>query len=168
MTSGNPFLPPPEDRDQDRRFRGRLAGPVTIVTGGTGSARTGLTVSSLFVVEGEPGRIHLVVGPQTDLWDALESSHRCVVHIARDGHQAAADVFAGLRPSPGGLFAQMETTESAWGPVLSDLGDRAYCRLLDMAEEGWSGRVSLAIDEIEVTDLSDPLIHFRGGYRKLR
>lgn len=168
MTSQNPFLPSPEERDQDRRFRGRLAGPVTIVTAGTGRTRTGLTVSSLFVVEGDPGRIHLVVGPQSDLWDALQDSRRCVIHIAREPHQAAADVFAGLRPSPGGMFASMDTADSEWGPVLADLGDRAYCRLLAMEEEGWSGLVSLAIDKIEVTDLSDPLIHFRGGYRKLR
>ena len=168
MTSGNPFLPPHEGRDQDRRFRGRLAGPVTIVTSGAGRTRTGLTVSSLFVVEGDPGQIHLVIGPQSDLWDVLEGSRRCVIHIARDPHHAAADIFAGLRPSPGGVFATMETTESEWGPVLVELGDRAYCRLLGMEEQGWSGGVSLAIDEIEVTDLSDPLIHFRGGYRKLR
>ncbi|MEX1271188.1 MAG: flavin reductase family protein [Acidimicrobiia bacterium] len=168
MTADNPFLPPPEHRDQDRRFRGRLAGPVTIVTAGNGRNRTGLTVSSLFVVEGDPGRIHMVVGPQTDLWDALEVSQRCVIHIARESHQAAADVFAGLRPSPGGPFATMATTDSAWGPVLIDLTDRAYCRLLTMEEEGWSGRVALAIDKTEVTDLPDPLIHFRGAYRKLR
>jgi 3-hydroxy-9,10-secoandrosta-1,3,5(10)-triene-9,17-dione monooxygenase reductase component len=98
----------------------------------------------------------------------LEASGRCVIHIARDAHQAAADVFAGLRPSPGGMFAEMEATDSEWGPVLTGLGDRAYCRLLGMDEEGWSGVVSLAIDSVEVTDLADPLIHFRGGYRKLR
>ena len=168
MTPDNPFLPPREERDQDRRFRGRLAGPVTIVTSGSGRTRTGLTVSSLFVVEGAPGQIHLVIGPQSDLWDVIADSRRCVIHIARDSKQGVADIFAGLRPSPGGVFATMETTESEWGPVLVDLGDRAYCRLLGMEERGWSGVVSLAIDEVEVTDLSDPLIHFRGGYRKLR
>ena len=168
MTSENPFLPPTDGRDPDRRFRGRLAAPVTIVTAGSGRSRTGLTVSSLFIVEGDPSQIHLVVGPQTDLWDVVEASGRCVVHIARDSHQAVADVFAGLRPSPGGMFAAMETTESEWGPVLADLGDRAYCRLLGMQEEGWSGVMSLAMDRVEVTDLVDPAVHFRGGYRKLR
>lgn len=163
----NPFVPPPQDREPLRRFRGRLAAPVTIVTAGDGRRRAGLTVSSLFVIEGEPGNIHLVVGPVTDLWDDIVETGRCVVHIARERHRGTADVFAGLRPSPGGPFAAVEVTDSDWGPVLVDLPDRAYCSVLATREVGWSGVVETEVDRVELSESADPLIHHRGSYRAL-
>jgi flavin reductase (DIM6/NTAB) family NADH-FMN oxidoreductase RutF len=167
MTSQNPFLPPPEDREPNRRLRGRLAAPVTLVTAGSGSARAGLTVSSLFVNEGDPGEIHMVIGPVTDLWDVLADTGRCVVHIAEARHRAWSDVFAGLRPNPGGIFAGIDTRPSEWGPVLADLPNRAYCRVERMEERGWSGVVIATIDRVEISDLDEPLIHFRGAYHRL-
>lgn len=168
VTSDNPFLPPPEDRDQTRRFRGRLAAPVTLVTAGEGPQRAGLTVSSLFVNEGDPGEIHMVIGPLTDLWEALTDTSRCVIHVADGRHTALAGVFAGLRPSPGGIFAGSETTTSEWGPVLVDLPTRAYGTVVSMEERGWSGVVMATVDHVDIADLDDPLIHFRGAYRHLR
>ena len=86
--SEHPFQPDPADREQARRFRGRLAAGVTIVTAGSGSDRTGLTVSSLLVVQGEPAEVHLVVGPTTDLWDVAADSGHFVIHICRyEDHQ---------------------------------------------------------------------------------
>lgn len=167
MTSVNPFLPPPEDRDQVRRFRGRLAAPVTLVTAGVGPQRSGLTVSSLFVNEGDPGEIHMVVGPLTDLWEAMAGTGRCVVHVGDGRHTALSEVFAGLRPSPGGIFAGSETATSEWGPVLVDLPTRAYCTVVSMEERGWSGVVIATVDHVEIADIDDPLIHFRGAYRHL-
>lgn len=168
VTSGhNPFVPPVEDREPLRRFRGRLAAPVTIVTAGSGRRRSGLTVSSLFVIEGEPGQIHLVIGPLTDLWDVIEETRRCVVHIARSQHHAAADVFAGLRPSPGGPFAAVETSESEWGPVIADMPDRAYCRMVSCREVGWSGVIETEVDRVELSEGIEPLIHHRGSYHGL-
>jgi flavin reductase (DIM6/NTAB) family NADH-FMN oxidoreductase RutF len=163
----NPFAPPIEEREPLRRFRGRLAAPVTIVTAGSRSRRAGLTVSSLFVIEGEPGRIHLVVGPVSDLWDVAEETGHCVVHIAHGRHRGIADVFAGLRPSPGGPFAAVETTESEWGPVIADMPDRAYCRTLSLSELGWSGVIETEVERVELSEGSQPLIHHRGGYHGL-
>ena len=165
MTSSqNPFVPPIEEREPLRRFRGRLAAPVTIVTAGSESRRAGLTVSSLFVIEGEPGRIHLVVGPVTDLWDAIEETGRCVVHISNERHRGVADVFAGLRPSPGGPFTSVETTSSDWGPVITDMADRAYCSKIATSEVGWSGVVEAEVDRVELSEGGRPLVHHRGSY----
>jgi len=163
----NPFAPDPADRDPARRFRGRLAAPVTIVTSGDADHRAGLTVSSLVVIEGEPGLVQLVVGPTADLWDVVASTGRFVVHVCRSEHRAMADVFAGLRPNPGGVFAGAEVSQSDWGPILDALGDRAYCALRDQTIVGYSGLVTGAIDMVETTDLNDPMLHFRGGYRRL-
>lgn len=58
----HPFATPLEERDPTRRFRGRLAAPVTVWTSGAVSGRGGLTVSSLLVAEGDPGIILGLVG----------------------------------------------------------------------------------------------------------
>jgi 3-hydroxy-9,10-secoandrosta-1,3,5(10)-triene-9,17-dione monooxygenase reductase component len=167
ISDEHPFRPDEGSRDPNRRFRGRLAAPVTIVTADGASAASGLTVSSLFVVEGEPGFVSLVVGPMNDLWDALAWSGRCVVHVASAADRGLADVFAGIRPSPGGMFAGLEVSDSDWGPVITSLRDRAYCRVRSMDETGWSGVVLAEIEKVEVADLVDPLLYFRGAYRRL-
>jgi flavin reductase (DIM6/NTAB) family NADH-FMN oxidoreductase RutF len=165
--SDNPFRPDPGDRDQTRRFRGRLAAGVTIVTAGSGSQQTGLTVSSLLVVEGDPALAYVLVGPTTDLWAVAAESGHFVVHVCGYEHHQLAGVFAGLSPSPGGLFATADFSLSDWGPVLSELPDRLYCSFESRDEIGWSGLVVGRIDQVEVTDLIDPLIHFRSGYHRL-
>jgi flavin reductase (DIM6/NTAB) family NADH-FMN oxidoreductase RutF len=140
---------------------------VTSVTSGSGTRRTGLTVSSLLIVEGEPAVAHLLVGPTTDLWSAAADTGRFVVHLCRFEHHRLADVFAGLAPSPGGMFAGVSTAESGFGPLLTDLPDRLYCSYLTREETGWSGLIVGAVDQVEISDSADPLIHYRGRYRRL-
>lgn len=163
----NPFVDDPDSRDPVRRFRGRLAAPVTIITAGEGEERTGLTVSSLMVIEGDPGRVETVVGPTTDLWDLMETEGRFVIHVCTEGHRSLAEVFAGLRPSPGGIFAGLEVSQSEWGPVIDELDNRAYCTFEARREVGHSGVVTATIDRVEVGEFANPLAYFRGGYHRL-
>lgn len=163
----NPFVDDPDSRDPVRRFRGRLSAPVTIFTAGQADERTGLTVSSLIVIEGEPGRIEAVVGPTTDLWDLVEESGRFVVHICTAEHREMAQVFAGLRPSPGGVFAGLEMEQSEWGPVIETVGNRAFCTLENRREVGYSGVVTGRIDRVEPVNLTNPLVYFRGSFHTL-
>jgi 3-hydroxy-9,10-secoandrosta-1,3,5(10)-triene-9,17-dione monooxygenase reductase component len=165
--SDNPFVDDLDSRDPVRRFRGRLTAPVTIVTAGNNEKKTGLTVSSLVVIEGEPGLVEAVVGPMSDLWDSAAETGRFVVHICGDTHAARAEVFAGLRPSPGGIFAGLEVTASKWGPVIDDMKDRAYCTFESRRETGYSGLVTGRIDRVELTEISQPLTYFRGRYHTL-
>ncbi|MGH8914959.1 MAG: hypothetical protein ACRDZM_10645, partial [Acidimicrobiia bacterium] len=66
-----------------------------------------------------------------------------------------------------GLFATADATPSEWGPVLVDLPDRLYCTFASREEMGWSGLIVGMVDEVEVSDLTDPLVHFRRDYRRL-
>lgn len=163
----DPFAPDPSELDPVRHFRGRLTAPVTVVSSGTGDTATGLTVSSLLVVEGDPGQIQLVVGPTSDLWASIEETSRFVVHVCRSQDRHLAEVFAGLRPSPGGVFRTVETTDSDWGPVIDRLETRAFCTLVSMDEIGWGGVITGQIDQVDTIGFDDPLTYFRGRFRTI-
>jgi len=163
----HPFIPPEDERDPVRRFRGRLAAPVTIVTAGDASERAGLTVSSLMLAEGDPGSVHFLLGPTADVYDAMTRTDRLVVHVLASKSRTLSDVFAGRRPSPGGPFVGVDTTDSAWGPVIEGISDRAYCSGISVVEHGYALLVSARIDKVAVADLTDPLVYFRGSYRSL-
>ena len=165
--SDHPFVPDPAERDETRRFRGRLCSPVTIVTAGSRDEPAGLTVSSLMVIEGDRPQLQAVIGPTTDLWYAIEETQRFVVHVCPEDHGPRSDVFAGLRPSPGGPFAAVEIEGSDWGPVITDIGDRAYCQATSMSEVGYSGLVSAEVVRFELTEMASPLVYFRGRYRTI-
>ncbi len=163
----HPFDTPMDQRDPARRFRGRLASAVTVVTAGTGERQTGLTVSSIMIAEGEPSRVYFLVGTTTDLYYVLEERGRFVVHVLQDRHHEISDVFAGLRPSPGGRFAGLSVEDSDWGPVLSDVATRAYCTFEGGDEETYFLVAEGVIDKLELGDVDDPLVYFRGKYRSL-
>jgi len=163
----HPFQASERDRDPVRRIRGRLAAPVTVVTAGDDEGLAGLAVSSIMLAEGEPGSVHFLLGPATDLSEAIDRTGRFIVHILGSGDRDLSEIFAGRRPSPGGPFAGLDVETTEWGPALGRVRDRAYCRSTGTAERGYSVLVTGGIEQVDVTDLADPLVYFRGHYRSL-
>jgi flavin reductase (DIM6/NTAB) family NADH-FMN oxidoreductase RutF len=163
----HPFRTPEELRDPVRRFRGRLTAPVTIVTAGVADAPAGLTVSSLMVAEGDPARLYLLVGPATDLYEAIMDTGHFIVHVLSSRDRRLSDVFAGLRPSPGGPFAGLDLDQTRWGPTITSIEDRAFCTLNHVEEESFVAILAATIDDVSVAELADPLAYFRGSYREL-
>ena len=163
----NPFVAPEADRDPIRRFRGRLAAPVTIITAGDASGIAGLTISSIMVAEGSPGSVHFLLGSTADVYGIIQRTDRFVVHVLAHADRGLSDIFAGRRPNPGGPFSGLSFTLGDWGPVLDDVTDRAYCSGVSVSEQGYSLLVSAGVDEVEFTDFTDPLSYFRGMYRSL-
>ena len=108
------LLTPEEERDPARRFRGRLAAPVTVVTAGTVKAPVGLTVSSVMVIEGDPPLVHVLLGPTTDLWLTLDPEDPFVVQVLRQEDRVTADRLAGLAPSPGGIRSAQCPVALGW------------------------------------------------------
>ncbi len=162
----DPFATPPEAKTAGRSLRGRLAAPVTIWTAGSGSHRAGLTVSSVVVADGEPALVLGLVAPTTDLFEAIGSSERFVMHVlARDAWRTA-EVFAGRRPSPGGIFEAVAAVDTEWGPRF-DAPATAYCSVIGRQEVGYHVLVTASIDQVEQEDLDAPLVYFRGKYRGL-
>lgn len=160
----HPFKTPMELRDPVRRFRGRLAAPVTLVTSGSGDRRTGLTVSSILVAEGEPSYVHFLCGTNTDLWDEIRSTGRFIVHILEGEHRDLSDRFAGIRPSPGGLFAGLDVRDTPYGPELPVLQSRAFCRYESHRDDPIHALVHGVIERVDLHNLREPLQYFRGEY----
>lgn len=163
----DPFATPAQQRTPARRFRGALAGPVTIWTSGSVDEPRGLTVSSILVAEGEPALVLGLLSDTSDLWDAIGSTGTFVVHILPADRGALADVFAGIRPHPGGPFSGLETSDSEHGPLIVGLPDRVHCRVADVGDRGFQKLVTGSIEKIELDDPADPMIHYRGRYRRL-
>ena len=160
----DPFATPEQDRSQIRRLRGRLAAPVTLWST---PGPAGLTVSSMLVADGEPGRVLGLIDEESELWEAVSATGRfAVVPLGPDDRQLA-DRFAGLMPAPGGLFASGEWIGTYYGPVPADAGTWAGCRLDGSRTYGWGLLVEATVETVRLDAAPLPLVHFRGRYRRL-
>jgi 3-hydroxy-9,10-secoandrosta-1,3,5(10)-triene-9,17-dione monooxygenase reductase component len=162
--SSDPFATPEQDKSAVRRFRGRLAAAVTLWTT---PGPSGLTVSSMVVADGEPGRILGLIDEESDFWDAVSRSRTFAVTPLSAQDQQLADRFAGLMPSPGGLFATGEWTETGFGPVPRDAAVWAGCRLDADRPMGWSRLLEATVVSIHPGPDERPLLHYRGRYHSL-
>ena len=166
----HPFADPEPQRDPVRRLRARLGGAVSLWTTGSGADRAGLTVSSLLVAPGDPGRVLGLLDPDSELVAGLEVTGTAVVQLLHWRHRDLADAFAGVAPAPGGPFRLAEWEETAWGPLLPDVSAWAGVRLASPGRPvGWSLLVEADIERVALAgeageEPSGPLVHRRGRY----
>ena len=144
-------MPAPGDRRDRRR----------------GEQATGLTVSSLVVADGETGRILFLCGLNTDLADLVATSGGFVVHVLSTGDEALSDRFAGIRPSPGGLFADLAWVAGVRGPVLTEIPSRVECAFTATYDVGWYLLIEGTVESVALGGLESPLLRLRGRYRRL-
>jgi flavin reductase (DIM6/NTAB) family NADH-FMN oxidoreductase RutF len=170
--SSHPFLPPEDERSPLRRFRGRMAAPVTVWTSAHSTGRAGWTVSSMLLADGDPAELLGLVDADSDLADLVEQTRTVAVSLLGWQHRGLADAFAGTAPAPGGPFRMGTWVDTEWGPVLSDavgwLGARLHpSRPVDRA--GWSLLVRGTVETVQVAAGPDaqPMAHVRGRYRQL-
>lgn len=160
----DPFATPEQDRSSVRRLRGRLAAPVTLWTA---PGPAGLTVSSMLVADGDPGRVLGLVDEESEFWTAAAAAGQFAVTPLGASEQQLADRFAGLMPAPGGLFALDRWSETPYGPVPADAGTWAGCRLDGYRGYGWALLVEATVADIHLDGAPVPLVHFRGRYHRL-
>ncbi len=163
----HPFLPPDDERDPLRRFRGRMPAPVTLWATGAGRGRVGLTVSSALVAEGDPPVLLGLVDEDSAFWD--QQPEMFTVALAAPGQEYLADVFAGTMPAPGGPFTLGAWEQTAWGPVPE--GNAGWLGVRRTTGEprhaGWAVVVEGVVEHVELGG-ADALAHVRGRYRDLR
>ena len=159
--SEHPFLDP--SADPVRRLRGRLGGTVTLWTSGT-DPRAGLTVSSVMVAGGEPGRVLGLLDPDSDLREVLGATGRAVVHLLEWGHRDLAEAFAGQLPSPGGPFRMGEWEQTEHGPRLLTAPSWVRVEAESFEPVGWSDLVVTRVVEVVLGADQSVLEHRRGRY----
>ena len=162
--SSHPF---PTEPDPVRRLRGRLGGAVSLCTCGDSAVRAdwaGLTVTSVLVAGGEPGRVLGLLDPDADLTERLLEVRTGVVQLLSWRHRDLADAFAGVTPAPGGAWRLGEWIETAAGPRLSDASVSAEVTVEREEPLGWSTLVVCTLGEIELADDDEALLHRRGRY----
>ncbi|MEJ7633629.1 flavin reductase family protein [Aeromicrobium sp.] len=161
--SDHPFVPAEGDRDQLRRMRGRMAAPVTVWAAGSGAGRRGLTVSSVLLAEGDPGRVLGLVDVDSEFWESAPTTW--TINLLGPEHRFLADAFAGNAPAPGGLFTLGDWSESEWGPVLAGTAGWIGVRLVEAEPRsvGWGLLVEGVVESVTV-GAETALVHLRGRY----
>lgn len=166
--ASDPFATPEDQRSPVRRLRGRLPSPVTIWTAGDGARRAGLTVSSVIVVDGSPGRIVGIIDDESELWDAMTATGRAAITMLHHGDHLMADRFAGVLPAPGGPFSVGTWADTDYGPVPVDATTWAGVTIDETTPYGFGMLVEATIGELHLaSDAALPLVHLRGRYRDL-
>jgi 3-hydroxy-9,10-secoandrosta-1,3,5(10)-triene-9,17-dione monooxygenase reductase component len=168
--SEHPFLPPEHERSPVRRLRGRLAAGVTVWTAVRDDRPAGLTVASMLVADGDPGRVLALLDADSDLWAAAAASGAVAVSWLTYDDRRLADAFAGVAPAPGGPFKLADWEHTEWGPVLGTAATWAGLRLdRDRTREvGWAQLAEGVLEHIELgEEQAPPLVHRRGRYQRL-
>lgn len=162
---GHPF---PTEDDPVRRLRGRLGGQVSLWTAGGGprgsASWSGLTVTSLMIANGTPGRVLGLLDPDSDLRERLEETGRGVVQLLHWRHRQLSEQFGGTAPAPGGAFRAGAFEDTAWGPRLTDAPTWAGVALESLVPAGWSVVATCTLEHVEVGEEDEPLMHRRGRY----
>jgi flavin reductase (DIM6/NTAB) family NADH-FMN oxidoreductase RutF len=135
---------------------------VTVVATGDGSARAGLTVSSLLVVPGDPGQVVALVDPDSDLGSALGAGDALTVSVLGPNDTYLAEAFAGLAPAPGGMFRLGQWTQTEWGPVLQGSTWLA-ATVTDLSPLGRALEVTATVESVGLAR-TEVLVHQRGRY----
>jgi flavin reductase (DIM6/NTAB) family NADH-FMN oxidoreductase RutF len=161
---GEPWADPPAERDPVRRARARLVAPVTVWTAGDANSDwAGLTVSSVLLAQGQPGRVIGLIGPDSDLAEIIEQRGAFVVHLLADrpDHRRLAQHFAGALPADPGL---LKVEASIHGPRLVAVPDQLACRASGSRTAGWSQLVEGEVADTCLGPPSRPLAWYRGEF----
>ena len=138
---------------------------MSLWTAGDEGQRAGLTVSSLMVANGSPGRVLGLLDPDSTLSEVLEETGRGVVQLLQWPDRRLADAFGGVAPAPGGPFTLGTWTQTTHGPALADR-TRALVDVESVTEVGWSVLVTATIREVTMVEDRHPLEHRRGRYHQ--
>jgi flavin reductase (DIM6/NTAB) family NADH-FMN oxidoreductase RutF len=166
----HPFAVGEQDRNQLRRFRGRMVSPVSIWAAAANGTRAGWTLSSFLVADGDPGEVIGLIDEESPLADVLAETPTLTINLLGWGQRALADAFAGVAPAPGGPFTLSTWQDTDWGPVLETSLGWIGARLNpDPDHAGWGLLLRAVVERVEIqSDPADDLLcYVRGRYRSL-
>ena len=162
---------PTEDANQGvdphtfRHALGRFATGVSVITAlGERGEGVGVTVSALASLSLEPPLLLFCLDRSTARLDVYERSAAFGVNILAAGQQSVSELFASQREDK---FVKTAHRAGASGCLLID-GCLANLECVRLAvHDGGDHRIFVVrVDRVDQTE-ADPLLYFRGGYRRL-
>ena len=155
----------PIDRSELRRVMGHFATGVTVITTRDVDGKPyGLTANALYSVSLTPPLLLVCVDKGAESHPAFERSRRFAVNVLALGHEELSRRFA---VSGGDKFVDVRHRFGTTGvPLLEDVLAVVECRVVAVHE---AGDHTIYIGEVEHLEASegDPLLFFRGQYRRL-
>jgi 3-hydroxy-9,10-secoandrosta-1,3,5(10)-triene-9,17-dione monooxygenase reductase component len=146
-----------------------LFGGVSVITAGSGDARTGLTVTSATSLSLEPPTMLVCVNRNASAWSVIQRERHFCVNVLDASHQHIADRFAGragvkgAERYEGARWRQFVT--GAWG--LEDALAAIDCAVEEIIERHSHGIVIGSVRSVHVGGGRDALLYGRGSYRTL-
>jgi 3-hydroxy-9,10-secoandrosta-1,3,5(10)-triene-9,17-dione monooxygenase reductase component len=147
-----------------REVLGHFASGVTVVTGMDGPRPTGFACQSFHALSLDPPLICLCAGKSSTTWPRIRSSGRFAVNIlgahqeelSRTFATSGADKFAGVDWSPSPLGSPLLDSAIGW----------VDCTVADVHDGGDHDIVVGRVAGLSASG-NDPLLFFRGAYRRL-
>ena len=164
-----PSYQPSVDVPAFKHAMGRLAGAVSVITVGTGQARTGFTATSVSSFSIDPPTILVSLNKASSSWAALLEAGSFAVNILAHGQSDVADRFAGR----GGIKGNDRYVGWDWERLgsgtlgLSGAVSVIDCDL-DEAIERHSHAILLGrVRSVETSTEVSPLLYWHGSYQNL-
>lgn len=155
----------PSDARRLRDAFGAFATGVTVVTAiDDNGERVGLTANSLTSVSLDPPLLLFCPARTASALPALRRSRRFAVNILADDQQAVADRFARRNVD---RFAHAEWDDWDGLPILGGALASFACALFAEHDGGDHAVIVGRIERVRGSPQSDPLLYFRGAYRRV-
>lgn len=152
-----------------RRVLGQFATGVTVLTARHGATVHGMTANAVASVSLAPLLLVCAVDRRARMLSLLERHGRFAVNILAQGQELLARRFAGTAVDDPGRPIRFWPTAPEAPPLLVGAMAAARCRVDNVVEAGDHILVIGAVDELYATPgREEPLVFFRGRYRKLR
>ncbi len=154
------------DEQQFREVLGHFASGVVAVTGvDSGGRPLGLTVTSFTSVSLAPPLVSFCVARTSRTWPKIHRSDGVCINILSDQQQ---DLSASLARSGEGKFGGIGWSMSAKGlPLLNGALSWLECQISAEHPAGDHNIVVTQVQRLAASDLSGPLLRYRGSYGRL-
>ena len=158
----------PAATDAFREAMRSLAGAVSVITVGHGTARTGFTASSVASFSVEPPTLIVSIDKSSSAWPAFKSAGRFCVNILAEGQAAIADRFAGRDGIKGTeRFAGADWRETPHGWALAGALVSLDCALEETIERHSHAILIARVEAAALGRLTAPLLYWHRAYRSL-
>jgi flavin reductase (DIM6/NTAB) family NADH-FMN oxidoreductase RutF len=156
----------PVDPSVVRRLRGRFVAGITVVTTLQGDRPDGITVSSFTVASLEPPLVLVCLDRKSRHHEILPSVGRFAVGILGDDQEELSNRFAGKGEDK---FAGVAWRRGELGvPLLEGCLATMECTLESTIPVGDHSVFVGRIERASIREEGEPLLYYRGGYRRVK